>query len=550
MKYFSKKSIVSVSTLLVAIVAGGWMYFGGDKTTSPDFVVIERRDLVQEVNVAGRVKPADDVDLAFEKSGQVNKVYIQVGDEVKTGQLLVELKNADIAAQVSQAEASIASAKAQSNQYQAGLEMQQAKLAELQQGARPEEIQVQEVKVANAKTALNDAKQNLIDKLQDAYTKSDDAVRNKVDQFFSNPRTANPQIVFFVIDSQLENNLEQERVGIEDTLVKWKLSLDNLSSISDLTFSIDEAKNHLNQVKLFLDKAGLAINGASPGSSLSQTTIDSWKLDVATARTNVNTAVANLTGAEEKLSTAESSLALAEQELTLKKAGTIAEQIAAQKAQVKQAQANITSQQARVKEAEANAQYYRAQLDKTILRAPMLGVVTKQDARAGEIISANTVIVSIISSGGSNKDGSAFGWEAEANVPEADIAKIKIGDTARVALDAYGSDVLFHAKVISLDPAEVIVDGVATYKTTLRFSENDSRIKSGMTADIDIATAKRENVLAIPQRVVFTKSNEKFVKIFTDGKIEEVKVKTGLKGSDGNIEISDGLKEGDQVIVL
>ena len=74
-----------------------------------------------------------------------------------------------------------------------------------------------------------------------------------------------------------------------------------------------------------------------------------------------------------------------------------------------------------------------------------------------------------------------------------------------------------------------------------------------MTANIDIETASRENVIAIPERAVISKDGIKIVRIpdkeNKDTGFKEVEVKTGVKGSDGKIEITTGLKEGDEVVV-
>lgn len=511
---FLKKPVIIISlVILVGGVVGGYAYFGGDNVPAHEFIVAEKRNLIQEVSVTGRVKPAESVDLAFEKAGKVSRVYADVGDRIGIGQTLVVLENAETAAQLAQAEAA--------------LEKDQAKLAELKRGTRPEEIQVQEVKVTNAETALEDAKKNLVDKLQDAYTKSDDAVGNKVDQFFSNPKSQSPQLSFLANDPQLESDIEWQRLLLQNIFTSWRSSLDKLITSSDLASYVSEAEINLNQIKLFLDKAAFTVNGLTPHSELSQSTIDAWKADVSTARTNINTAVTNLSTAEEKLRTEESDLALARQELTLKEAGTIEEQINAQEAQIK--------------EAKANAEYYQAQISKTILRAPINGIVTIQEAKVGEIISANTVIVSLISEAK---------FEIEANVPEADIAKLKIGNIAKVTLDAYGRDVVFETKAVATDPAETIVDGVATYKVTFQFTKEDKRIKSGMTANIDIASDSRENVIVVPQRAIIRKNGDEFVRILNGEDFEEVKVETGLRGSDGNIEIIEGVNEGDKVIIF
>ena len=506
-----KKSIIIISIIILLALAAG-IYFARGKKTPPEFVVAKRGNLIQEVSVTGRVKPAESVDLAFEKGGKVSATYVDVGKQVSAGEILVILESADLFAQLKQAEANI--------------KAEQARLNELKAGTRQEDIDVQKVKVENYKIALEDAKNNLIDKIQDGYTKADDAVRSKTDQLFINPGTNSPQLTsLLVVDLQLEANLEEGRLLVEDVLSGWKSRLNGLEASSDLNLYINEAKQNLNQIKNFLDKVGLTVNGAITHNGLSQTVLDGWKSDVSTARTNINTAINNITAAEEKLKTSQSNLDLAEQELKLKEAGTVPEVISAQ--------------EAKLDSAVASAENLQAQIQKTILRAPISGVVTKQETKAGEIVSANTLVVSIIS---------VSQFEIEANVPEADIAKVKIGDDARVTLDAYGNDVIFELKTIAIDPAETIVEGVATYKVTFQFIENDERIKSGMTANIDILTAKRENVIIIPQRAVITKNGDAIVRLLDNNAQREEKIKTGLVGSDGNIEILEGINEEDKVI--
>ena len=139
-------------------------------------------------------------------------------------------------------------------------------------------------------------------------------------------------------------------------------------------------------------------------------------------------------------------------------------------------------------------------------------------------------------------------YEIEANVPEADIAKIKVGNTADVTLDAYGNDVRFNVKITAIDPAETVIEGVSTYKTTFQFTAEDGRIKSGMTANLDILTDKKENVIAIPSRAVITKGADKIVTVLGNNILKEVKVTLGLRGSDGNVEIVSGISEGDKVV--
>jgi len=140
-------------------------------------------------------------------------------------------------------------------------------------------------------------------------------------------------------------------------------------------------------------------------------------------------------------------------------------------------------------------------------------------------------------------------FQIEVDISEIDIGKVDIGDSVEITLDAF-PDYKFLGKVIDIDPAETIIQRVVYYKITVGFEEPDERIKSGMTANIDIITDSRENVLIIPQRAVLIKNGEKIVRILEGEEIKELQVKTGIQGGQGEIEILSGIKEGDKVITF
>ncbi len=507
----TKKQIYIIGGVALTFIFG-YLIFGGSDNSSYDYVEVKRGDVIQEVSVTGKVRPVESVDLAFQRGGKVSQINVEVGDRIIKNQILVRLDSSELLAQLAGAEAN--------------LKIQEAKLDELKRGTRPEEIQIQEVNVANAKIALEDYKGTLINYLSDAFTKSDDAIRNKVDQFFNNTKSSNPTLTFVLADGQLKNDIELGRYGIELILNDWKLAVDNLVNTDNLDVTTTAFDSNLNSVKLLLDKIASGVNSLTPSASLSQTTIDTYKSSVSTARTNVNLAISNLSSAYQNYRSAKSNLDLQENQLVLKQAGVVPEQVVAQEAQVEKMKADINT--------------YNAQLAQTILRSPINGLLTKQEAKIGQIVSANSIIASVISDDQ---------YEIEVNVPEADIAKISIGNSAKITLDAFGSGVIFNAHVVSINPAETLIEGIATYKTTLQFDKKEDLIKSGMTANIDILAQKRESVLFIPQRSLITKNGNRFVWVDVGQKMpEERLVEVGLKGSDGNFEITSGLKEGDKIV--
>lgn len=569
LKFNKKYSAIAIIVIFIVILSGYFIFFRNTEIKY-DFVLAQRSDLLQEVSVIGHIKPVDDVNLAFEKGGKIENIYVNIGDKVTKGQRLARLDNADISAQLAQAEAGVDSAKAALLQYKATLEREMVKLDELKIGTRSEEIKILEAKVESARKSFSDASIDLEnvkikaetdlsniygdirDVLNDAYAKSEDAANKQTDELFDDDLTSNPNLSFLTTNNQSE--AEYKRLQTTEELKSFKSDIDNLpTDRNSLDGLLIKSKDRLSIVRDFLIIAGDALNGAI---NLSQANITTYKTNIATGRANVNTAISNITtqqqlivsqkntnlsnisSSESQLNLTENALAVAEAELNLKKAGATSQQIAAQEAQVGQAEANVAAGEAQVKQAQANVKNYQAQLSKTVINSPIDGVVTKQNGKVGEIISANAIVVSVISD---------VKFKIEANIPEADIAKVHIGNSASVNLDAY-PDIFFDANVTSINPAETIIEGVATYEITLQFVNEDGKIKSGMTANIDILSEKKENVLSIPQRSIISKNGDKFVKILKDNKVEEIKIITGIKGMNGYVEVVEGTKEGDKII--
>jgi HlyD family secretion protein len=495
----------------VVVVVGGIVY--AKSTSGPTYSTVKvlRTDLAEEVSVSGRVKSAQSVDLAFEKGGRVRSVYVKAGDQVFAGKYLVSVDASELLALYRGAQANVLAEK--------------ARLDELIRGPRIEEVAVSETKLKSANTLLLEAERDLLDAISGAYTKSDDAVRNRTEKLFLNPRSSSPDFTPQISDSALESTIESQRLSVERELIDWKKSLDTLVVENSTSVAV-RVKTHLALVKSFLDNTSLAVNSLTPNTSTTQATIDNYKADLSTARSNVNTAIENLSAAEGQVQSKKVALELAQNDLALVKSGNTQEQIGMQLSKYDQMV--------------ATAENYQAQLAKTTIVSPIQGVVTNVEAKVGEIFSANTVVVSVISEAE---------FHIEVNVPESDISKINVGNLAEVTLDAYGDSVRFPSKVILVDPAETIIDGVPTYKVTLQFIEKDSRVRSGMTANIVIKNNPRVGALSVPSRVVFENSGSKYVRVLGENKeVVEKKVTTGIRASNGAQEIVSGLSEGEEVI--
>lgn len=183
----------------------------------------------------------------------------------------------------------------------------------------------------------------------------------------------------------------------------------------------------------------------------------------------------------------------------------------------------------------------QADIESRTLRAPFNGVVSKVEARKGEIAGAGEVMATIIS-----KDN----FRVKVQVPEVDIVNLLPGLVADITLDAYGSEVVFPAKVISVDQSETKVDGVSVYEADVLFDTADPRILSGLSANVSILKSKKEAALCVPARFIDKDGSQEFVLVqnLANETNDKTFVTTGIKGSDGCVEILSGLNEGDVVV--
>jgi multidrug efflux pump subunit AcrA (membrane-fusion protein) len=474
--------------ILIGVILIAW-YFIKNNSENIKYTEISvvRGSLSEIVSVTGNVKPLSDVNLAFERGGRVANISVAVGDKVYTGENLASVSNADLLANLAQAEANLKKVKAGQgdSSLKTNLDFSQAEIS-------------------------------LVNAIKDSYTKADDAVRNKLFSLFINPVKYRARLAFNT-DTFLQEDIEEGKDDITESLDSWSRSLIKLSSASNLEIYYNEAKLNLTNIKKLLEKSAEAVNGLSPESGyITQTQIDTWKLNISTARTSVNTAIDTLTNYFDQYKTADLAVKISQNSAL------------AEEASVEQAAAGVASAQ--------------AELAKSIIKSPIAGVITNIDAKLGEIVSANKNVISVISYGE---------YQVESFIPEADIAKVKIGNLGSTTLDAYGDSVVFETTVIKIDPAATVIDDVPTYKVTLKFVSQDERIKSGMTANLDILTNQKDNILVLPNRLIITKEGEKYVSVIdpTDqSDLLEIKIVTGLRGSDGNVEIISGLNEGDKVV--
>lgn len=245
------------------------------------------------------------------------------------------------------------------------------------------------------------------------------------------------------------------------------------------------------------------------------------------------------------------------------------------KANFDRAYANYNAGLARYDQALAAYKQMQKSAERTTIRSPINGIVTKLSVEKGEKVvgtaqMAGTEIMEIADLSVMN---------AIVEVDENDIVQVKVGDSSTIEVDAI-PDVIYKGIVLETGHSAITSglgtqDQVTNFKVKVRFLKPDHKLRPGMSCNVDIQTLKRENVLAVPLQSVtvrlenvekspdvqprgIQKEEEKGEKIKKpsapsvvflndNGKAKMVKVKTGISDK-GYIEIIEGVNEGQEIV--
>lgn len=191
-------------------------------------------------------------------------------------------------------------------------------------------------------------------------------------------------------------------------------------------------------------------------------------------------------------------------------------------------------------------------IDKAKLVAPFDGVVAAVNYNVGDTVgggggATSSSGISVSASGAGVVLADLTQLQVKVTLAEVDVAKIKLGQSAQMTLDAVPG-ASFTAKVSAIGPVPTITQGVVNYPVYLSVTNPDPTVRPGMTANLNIEVDRRDNVLLIPTRAVRTQGNQKIVTVLYKGQTITPQVTTGLS-NDTQIEIVSGLQEGDEVVV-
>jgi HlyD family secretion protein len=233
--------------------------------------------------------------------------------------------------------------------------------------------------------------------------------------------------------------------------------------------------------------------------------------------------------------------------------------LAAELAQLAEQQQNLAETQrgsrveeiaqaaAEVAEAEAQLASVQIQLNKTTVRAPFAGIITRRYAETGDYVDSSTAASETEGATSTSIAELASGLEIEAKVPEASIGQIKLGQPVNIQVDTYGNET-FEGKVRLIAPRAVKENNVTFFRVKVALVTGQGKLQSGMNTRLTFKGEPIANAITIPLAAVVTQADGQTGVYLagTEGKEQFKAIKLGTTTGD-RVQILEGLTKGDRI---
>jgi RND family efflux transporter MFP subunit len=466
--------------------------------------VVKKIDLKQTVLATGQVTSKTDLNLSFSSSGIVRGVRVEVGNVVKKGTILATLDQGNELASLTQARGALAGAQAK---YQRTID-----------GASNEEITLAQIALDNAKRDYDRTKSG-----------QDTLVHNAYSALLSTSLVAVPDNTS--TDTVVGPTISGAYTGAEGS---YHLTL-NVGGSSSY-FSISGLESGTGIITS-ASPAPLGTNGLfiQFPANFSAGANQNWTIAIPNKKSSYY--VANYNAYQSALKTRDEVLGSAQAVIDQRTAELAIKKSTARQADLDLAQADILSAQGQYELASSNFEH-------TVLRAPADGTITRIDVKVGELAQSLKEVMVL------QDVGNLY---LESNVNEANITSIKNNASVDLTFDAFGVDKTFTGHIVKIDPSSTIISGVVNYKVTASIDMVPD-LRPGMTANMTILVSEKDGVLVVPSRAIITDpTGTKTIRLVTDTKrksYKEIPVTTGVEGDGGMIEVTGGITEGEEFVVL
>ena len=491
---------VILGAVIVAAMAGAigwWLRLVAPPEEELPSAVVERGMVSVDVSASGSVEPQARVSLAFEVPGRVAEVLVEVGDTVEAGDVLARLDSEQLALQVQQAEAALASAKAQ--------------LAQLQAGARPGEVAAADANLRAVQAQVSAAAAN----------------RDQLEADASDAQIA-------AAEADLASAITQQKAA-ED--------------MHDMTMTCVTINMHGQEMEIcpalgpFEEQARYGLNAADKALAAAQARLDETLAGVDADQ--VRAAQANVWAAAAQRDAAQA-------QLDLLMAGASEDQIAATAALVAQAQAALDVAELMLERATLCAPFDGVVAAVNVTEGQMTGgglpaITLVDDSRFHVEVEVDEIDVAELTEG----QPVEVTLDALPDVVLSGTVERIAPAAVRLAPMGTGGLASMGAGGLASIGTGLAAPGAVSYDMTIALDETDAPVRAGMSASVIVMVREVTDVLLIPTWVVRVDrdTGQTYVHRRVGEQTGRVDVELGVRGN-GIVQVLSGLEEGDVIVLI
>lgn len=374
---------------------------------------------------------------------------------------------------------------------------------------------------------------------------------------------------------QAQADLDEAHANYENALLNVRVSetdiKTSLADVKNAEASLSKAKSSLASAMADIDSSAANMknshaqmnryNELYKNNYVSLTDRDKNETQYLVDKANYESAKAKYKSAQDSVDASQAQLTQSRSKLQSAEVKKISAE-----AQALSSKAKIDSAAARKKSAQASLDEASINLGYCTITSPIDGVVISKDVEVGQTVQASFQTPKLLTLAKDLRQ-----MQITANVDEADINKVQLGQGATFSIEAYTNE-LFEGKVVQVRASSKSTQGVVTYGTIIKTENTGNKFKPGMTATVNIVTSKKVDVIRIPTKVLrfkpesipnfpyppgYRKNDRKPLKdkylrelwvLRSGNRPEPVEVELGLSERKYVEMLSGPLKEGDKLI--
>ena len=482
----------------------------------PQIAQVERRTLVSTVSATGKVDSAESKEISVGLNGvEIKSIAVQVGDVIEAGTLLCEFDSEDIEKNLADARASL---NASSARTQMDITSAQRSLAEAE-ATRNIELERADADLAKAwndylkaltdqeeaKEEWDNAKQTTIEKKGEYEYRQE--LLTAAGQSGANGQSEKLAKEFEQTKKELESYIASQSVGIGSGVMdRIYITSDDLAGItvgsdttSDIVIDANQNPDKAEQVNAYLGTLK-SYQTQYQAAKTAETNYASLQQEVASWQTKYNTAKQAESGAEaayeQAVSAAEAKLELYNNKVRAKEDTQRNQDTSVQNKTDSLTTSKLNATTSTLSD-EQKVKTYQEQLENCVLKAPISGVITAVNAKAGDTYNGGALFTI--------EDVSAY--EVSAEIDEYDIGKIREGQTVVIKTNGTGDEEL-KGTVQQVAPRATAKTTTAssssevTYNVRISIDTANDLLKLDMTAKLSIIQDSKENVLTVPYEAI------------------------------------------------